>query len=50
MNMHLIVKEISHVKAYDYSIYTSTQGWFAAVNGYEIQLINSHNYQKFLSI
>lgn len=30
-------------------VYSSSQAWFAAANGTQIQLMNSHNYEQFLS-
>lgn len=46
---NLKVSDIGHQKAFDYMVYGSAQGWFAAVNGHEIQLYSSKNFQIFLS-
>ena len=46
----LKVSDIGHQKSYDYMVYGSEQGWFAAVNGAEIQLYSADNYQVFLTV
>lgn len=45
MAINLKSKEISHVKSYDYTVYSSSQAWFAAVNGTQIKLTSSTTYQ-----
>jgi uncharacterized protein YdhG (YjbR/CyaY superfamily) len=42
--------QIKHQKAFDYMVYSSSQSWFAAVNGKRIQLISSSSYQQYLEI
>jgi len=45
MAITLINNQITHNKNYDYTVYTSTQPWFASVSGTTIKLLSSHNYQ-----